>query len=143
MLEDGAFGDCEDIMVGYDIGCGFSTTASRSPRLSGLIKKHNLRFCVNGFHGHAHVRRCQLRWHVLYQTGVGLEDLETCERLFSDSNRLARSSRQMSRFHRRQALVHYITRWNNDKFLGLGSFPLSPPSSMSRSLRNRSLLPSQ
>ncbi|KAH8108317.1 hypothetical protein DFH11DRAFT_1517134 [Phellopilus nigrolimitatus] len=112
----------EDIMCGYDIGCGFSTTASKSAKLGKFLKEKRCRFCVNAFHGHAHCRPCQLRWHPLYTEGAGLEDFEGCERIFSESNKVAACTRHASVFHRRQAIIRHFTRWNADKYAELSHF---------------------
>lgn len=93
--------------VGYDIGCGFSTTLWNSP----LGPKALLRnFCclVGAFHGHAHNRLCQLRFLASYILGMGLEDLEGCERVFSKSNAMAGSVRYSSVFHRVQTIRTYF-----------------------------------
>ncbi|KAK7022491.1 hypothetical protein R3P38DRAFT_2532722 [Favolaschia claudopus] len=100
-----AFG--EDLGIGYDIGCGFRITISQSP-LGEKAKKLNLKTLVGAFHGHAHNRLCQLKNLATYVPGMGLEDLEGCERFFSKSNALARSVRYASVFHRRQAISTYL-----------------------------------
>ena len=110
------------MLIGYDIGCGFSVTANNSPTIGPEIQRANLSFCVNAFHGHAHHRRCQLRWHPLYITGVGLEDFETCERVFSESNKIAACTRLASTFHRRQAILRHFRRWNAEKYAGLSEW---------------------
>lgn len=96
-----------DLGMGYDIGCGFSTTINDSP-LGELAKELNFKTLVGAFHGHAHNRLCQLRHLVTYTIGLGLEDLEGCERFFSRSNGLSRSIRYASIFHRRQAIATYL-----------------------------------
>ncbi|KAF8158710.1 hypothetical protein K438DRAFT_1910030 [Mycena galopus ATCC 62051] len=85
-----AFG--KDIGFGYDIGCGHAKTLKNSP-LGPKAKEHNFRMLVGAFHGHAHNRRCQLKYLATYVEGMGIEDLEGCERLFSKSNGLSRSVR--------------------------------------------------
>ncbi|KAJ7853826.1 hypothetical protein B0H14DRAFT_3450014 [Mycena olivaceomarginata] len=100
-----AFGP--DLGVGYDIGCGFSSTVRDSP-LGPLAEAMNLKMLVGAFHGHAHNRSCQLKHLATYVLGLGLEDLETCERFFSKSNGLARAVRYASVFHRCQAIVTYL-----------------------------------
>ncbi|KAF8580082.1 hypothetical protein K439DRAFT_1620080 [Ramaria rubella] len=75
-----------DLMCGYDIGCGFSTTANNSKLLGDKIRQNHVCFCCGSFHGHAHCRLCQLDWHPLYIHGSGLEEYEGCEHAFSDSN---------------------------------------------------------
>lgn len=111
------FGD--NILVGYDIGCGFSTTAKRSPKLGPKITAKGCALCVNAFHSHAHCRTCQLDWHPLYTEGTGIEDFEGCERIFSESNRLAATTRHATPFHRRQFILRFAKRWNDDKFAEL------------------------
>ncbi|KAI5996402.1 hypothetical protein EDD15DRAFT_2387357 [Pisolithus albus] len=81
-----AFGD--SLAGSYDIGCKFGTTLSCStvgPRAQ-VLKYTSL---VPAFHGYTHRRLCQLRFLARYVDGMGLEDLEGCERMFSKTNGLA------------------------------------------------------
>ena len=92
---------------GYDVGCKFATTLSRSP-LGPLARKLNYSSLVGAFHGHGHQRKCQLDNLATYVEGMGLEDLEGCERFFSKSNALAASLRYASIFHRKQKIVEFM-----------------------------------
>ncbi|KAG6835989.1 hypothetical protein H0H93_012471 [Arthromyces matolae] len=92
---------------GYDIGCKFKTTLDQSP-LGPLARKKLYKALVGSFHGHAHNRLCQLSHLARYVEGLGLEDLEGCERFFSKSNALAASTRYASAFHRKQKINEYI-----------------------------------
>lgn len=112
----------EDLLIGYDIGCGFSDTANNSKKVGPKIRESRCRFIVGAFHGHAHCRQCQLKWHPLYVSGSGLEDFEGCERIFSDSNRVAACTRNASRFHRRQAILQHFDRWNSDKYAEISEY---------------------
>jgi hypothetical protein len=105
-----------NLQIGYDIGCKFSSSASRSGLIGDLVKSRNTRFCVGSFHGHAHERGCQLRWHPLYIDGTGLEDFEMLEQVFSQSNAVARCTRHTSRFHRQQLINLYFEAWNAEKY---------------------------
>lgn len=117
-----AFGP--DLGVGYDIGCGFSSTVRDSP-LGPLAEAMNLKMLVGAFHGHAHNRSCQLKHLATYVLGLGLEDLETCERFFSKSNGLARAVRYASVFHRRQAIVTYLAHMDTfETYANLSMFPI-------------------
>lgn len=58
----------------------------------------------------------------MYIPGIGLEDFETCERLFSISNGLARGTRHASPFHRYQAIEEFFRFWDEDKYANLGKF---------------------
>ncbi|KAI6017609.1 hypothetical protein BKA83DRAFT_4058793 [Pisolithus microcarpus] len=106
-----AFGD--GLGGGYDIGCRFQTTLARST-LGSQARVLNHTCLVGAFHGHAHRRLCQLSHLTLYVEGLGLEDLETCERTFSKSNALASTVRYATAFHRQQAINAYFE--HNDHF---------------------------
>ncbi|KIK17789.1 hypothetical protein PISMIDRAFT_52478, partial [Pisolithus microcarpus 441] len=106
-----AFGD--GLGGGYDIGCRFQTTIARST-LGPQAQVLNHTCLVGAFHGHAHRRLCQLSHLALYVEGLGLEDLETCERTFSKSNALASTVRYATAFHRQQAINTYFE--HNDHF---------------------------
>ncbi|KAF6742011.1 hypothetical protein DFP72DRAFT_994703 [Ephemerocybe angulata] len=95
------------IGCGYDIGCKFSSTIANSA-LASKAKALEFTSLVGAFHGHAHNRLCQLSNLATYVTGLGLEDLEGCERMFSKSNNLAASLRHTSRFHRTQKIDQYF-----------------------------------
>jgi len=62
---------------------------------------------------HAHRRLCQLRHLATYIKGLGLEDLEGCERAFSKSNSLAAPLWYASVFHRIQSIAAYFKHNNN------------------------------
>ncbi|KAF6742282.1 hypothetical protein DFP72DRAFT_830692 [Ephemerocybe angulata] len=96
-----------DIGCGYDIGCKFASTITHS-KLAAKAKEKNFTSLVGAFHGHAHNRLCQLSNLALYVEGMGLEDLEGCERMFSKSNQLAPSLRYASGFHREQKIEQYF-----------------------------------
>lgn len=119
------FGTC--LLIGYDIGCGFSTTANRSSLVGPKARINNLRFCIGSFHGHAHCRSCQLDWHPNYICGTGLEDFEGNERIYSESNALAGCTRHASAFHRQQAIIRHFERWNLDKYADLSEFHFCYP----------------
>ena len=110
------------IKFGYDIGCSFSVTANSSDLLQPLLKRTGSTFCVGSFHGHAHCRLCQIDWHPLYIEGVGLEDFESCERVFSRSNYVAITTRHASVFHRHQSITRHFDVANDDRFRDLGVY---------------------
>ena len=83
-----AFG--EDIGSGFNIGCKFKTTLNNSP-LGPCACQLRHTCLVGAFHGHAHNCLCQLSLLATYVKGLGLEDLEGCERAFLMSNALAAS----------------------------------------------------
>jgi hypothetical protein len=56
---------------------------------------------------------CQLRFLTTYVRGLGLEDLEGCERFFSKSNALSCSTRYASVFHCWQSIATYMAHVDN------------------------------
>ena len=97
----------ENLGGGYNIGCQFkSTLASSSIGPTAQALQHTC--LVGAFHGHAHSRFCQLSHPTTYVEGLGIEDLETCERIFSRSNALASATRYANVFHRQQAISTYF-----------------------------------
>ncbi|KAJ7175601.1 hypothetical protein C8R46DRAFT_1160846 [Mycena filopes] len=115
------------IAGGFDVGCGLATTLWNSPLGSRALLQN---FCcmVGAFHGHAHNRLCQLKFLATYIKGLGLEDLEGCERFFSRSNANAGSVRYASAFHRLQALTTYFAYFDShETYANLSKFYLSTP----------------
>ncbi|KAG1864923.1 hypothetical protein DFJ58DRAFT_714764 [Suillus subalutaceus] len=92
---------------GYDIGCQFKTTLDQSS-LGPLARSLQHTCLVSAFYGHAHRCLCQLFSLTTYIKGLGLEDLETCERTFSKSNSLASTLCYASVFHWQQAIDSYF-----------------------------------
>ncbi|KAI0367348.1 hypothetical protein BV20DRAFT_1037720 [Pilatotrama ljubarskyi] len=87
------------LLIGYDIGCTFNETISRSSVGPDFAASRS-RFCVNAFHGYSHAYNCQVRYHPNIIKGAGLEDLETLEQVFGDSNELAPITRYCSPYRR-------------------------------------------
>ncbi|KAF8582264.1 hypothetical protein K439DRAFT_1511399 [Ramaria rubella] len=65
-----ALGD--NIGEGYDIGCAFTSTVNSSILLGDKVCQRHLHMIVPAFHGHTHNHSCQLSWHPLYITRVGV-----------------------------------------------------------------------
>ncbi|KAG1749265.1 hypothetical protein EDB19DRAFT_2022684 [Suillus lakei] len=104
--------------IGTDIGCSLVKTVAASS-IHAKAADHRLLLAVNAFHGHAHNHKCQLQHHPLYLGGFGLEDLETCERIFAGSNAAASLIRHASHFHYVQYLDFHFDQWDADKYLEL------------------------
>jgi Kyakuja-Dileera-Zisupton transposase len=75
--------------------------------------------CVNAFHGYSHNYACQTKNHPNIIKGMGIEDLETLERVFSSSNQLAAIIRYATAFHRQVFLDMFFTQWDEDKYQSL------------------------
>lgn len=111
------FGD--RLLLGYDIGCSFKETVKRSS-LSEQFEAQKCRCCTNAFHGTAHNYACQTENHPNIIEGMGLEDLETLERVFSASNSLASTTRYASAYRRRVAIDLFFQQWNDEKYTNTG-----------------------
>ncbi|THU85589.1 hypothetical protein K435DRAFT_822380 [Dendrothele bispora CBS 962.96] len=114
MIESGelqgsrSFGD--QWILGYDIGCRF---------IRPKFQEKKCRTCVNAFHGYTHNIICQQHNHPLSIPGMGLEDLETLERVFSSSNQLASITRYMNAYRRRVFIDVYFRQWDREKYQNL------------------------
>jgi hypothetical protein len=112
-----------EVAIGYDIGCRYGKMVKMLPSLSSLAASNNFVSLVGAFHGHAHNRRCQLSHLSIYVRGMGLEDLEGCEKYFSKSNALASTTRYATAFHRQQAISTYMKHTDTaDAYQGLCEF---------------------
>ena len=89
----------DDQGLGFNIRYSYKETVAASNLLGWKAEQQRLQIIVNAFHGWAHNRLCQLKYPPLYRKGLGLEDLETLERVFSSSNTIARTIRHATRFH--------------------------------------------
>ncbi|THG92889.1 hypothetical protein EW026_g8177, partial [Hermanssonia centrifuga] len=109
-----------DTCGGYDIGCSFNTTLANSS-LGPDFKRLQSTMCVNAFHGYSHNFACQTVFHPSRIIGMGLEDLETMERIFSSSNQLAAVTCHASAYRRRNFIDLFFKQWDDDKYLNLGT----------------------
>ncbi|KAJ7658899.1 hypothetical protein B0H14DRAFT_2659268 [Mycena olivaceomarginata] len=107
---------------GYDIGCGFGKTINKSP-LGKKAQTNSFRCLVGSFHATPIIASAQLSFLATYVPGMGLEDLEGCERFFSKSNALARSTQYASIFHQRQTITAYLAHTDvYDTYANLSTF---------------------
>ncbi|KAJ3530902.1 hypothetical protein NM688_g7648 [Phlebia brevispora] len=108
----------------FDIGCAFSSTIKRTSLGPKFQEKEGF-LCVNAFHGYSHNYQCQLKFHPSVIEGMGLEDLETMERIFSSTNRLASVTRYMWSYRWRLFIETYLEQWDDEKYANLGVFLLN------------------
>ena len=129
------------IRLGYEIVCLFSTTLMKS-MVGVSAQHHGLHMVVPAFHGHAYNQTCQLSFHILMSPGFSLEDLETCEHVFSGSNAMAQLTHHATPFHFWQFIDMHFQQWDKDKHANLGkcflmqSLPLTVDISMGEYLLN-------
>lgn len=113
------FNSEQPVLFGYDIGCSFKETIKKS-LLGPLFEQWQWCCCTNAFHGTAHNYACQIENHPNVIEGIGLEDLETLERVFSASNHVASITCYASRFHRRVFIDLFFQQWNAEKYMNTG-----------------------
>ncbi|RDX46383.1 hypothetical protein OH76DRAFT_1356170 [Lentinus brumalis] len=106
-------------MHGYDIGCEFLATVNNSS-IGEAFRDSGSCFCVNAFHGYSHSYTCQVKFHPLRIVGMGLEDLETMERIFSASNQLASITRYASPYRCRVLIAMFFEHWDSEKYSNIG-----------------------
>ncbi|KAJ3729926.1 hypothetical protein C8R42DRAFT_693640 [Lentinula raphanica] len=94
----------------------FAGTIDRSS-LGPEFNAKECRTCVNAFHGYSHNAACQQANHPNNIVGMGLEDLETLEQIFSLSNQLASVTRYMSPYRRRQFIDLFFQQWDPLKII--------------------------
>ncbi|KAI9068752.1 hypothetical protein FKP32DRAFT_1671949 [Trametes sanguinea] len=87
---------CTHLMIGYDIGCDFLKTVNGSSL------------------------RLKVAFHPNNITGMGLEDLEGLERIFSSSNQLAPIIHYVSHYRRTSLINLFFHQWDDEKYAHLG-----------------------
>lgn len=111
-------------MIAYNIGCVTETTVSRSS-LGPLLREKRAKFCVPAFHAYTHNHICQIRYHLNNIDGMGIEDVESLERVFGGSNQLAPIVWYSSAYRRRLFIETYFKQWDEDKDINVGTFLLN------------------
>ncbi|PIL29500.1 hypothetical protein GSI_08308 [Ganoderma sinense ZZ0214-1] len=108
-------------LIGYDIGCAFGDTVLHTS-LKSAFEASGSRFCVNAFHGYSHSYDCQVQHHPNVIAGIGLEEMETLERIFSASNQLAPVIRYASTYRRLSFIHAFFRHWDSEKYANIGLF---------------------
>ncbi|KAH9913734.1 uncharacterized protein B0H18DRAFT_1108583 [Fomitopsis serialis] len=90
----------EKILCGYDIGCTFE----------GTVRRSSLGVVVRVAKNHPNVI-----------PKMGIEDLETLERVFSASNNLAPITRYASAYRRRLFIEEFFRQWDKGKYTNLST----------------------
>ncbi|KAI1782756.1 hypothetical protein LXA43DRAFT_904908 [Ganoderma leucocontextum] len=108
-------------LIGYDIGCAFGDTVLHTT-LKAAFEASGSRFCVNAFHGYSHSYDCQVQHHPNVIDGMGLEEMETLERIFSASNQLAPITRYASPYRRISFIHAFFRQWDDEKYANIGLF---------------------
>jgi hypothetical protein len=114
----------DNLLIGYDIGCAFQTTI-RTSSLGPSFATSNSRCVVNAYHGYSHNYACQCKNHPNVIEGMGLEDLETMEHIFSASNEVAGVTRYATAFWRRLFIDMHFQQWDDEKYRNLATMILN------------------
>ena len=108
-------------LIGYDIGCAFGDTVLYT-MLKGVFKASGSHFYMNAFHGYSHSYDCQVQHHLNVIDGIGLEEMETLERIFSASNQLAPITRYSSAYCRISFIHTFFRQWDSEKYTNISLF---------------------
>ncbi|TFY51826.1 hypothetical protein EVJ58_g10360 [Rhodofomes roseus] len=109
------------ILQAYDIGCSFGSIIANS-RLGPQFERRRCRSCVNAFHGYTHNYACQCNNHPNVIEGMGLQDMETLERIFSASNHLASVTCYATPYRRRLLIDEFFSQWDDEKYANLSQY---------------------
>ncbi|KAJ7108897.1 hypothetical protein C8R43DRAFT_1139824 [Mycena crocata] len=114
--------------VSYDIACQWHVNigvrmnhyANDVLTIDGVGKY--MTFLIPKFHLPAHIEECNLLYSFNLTRDVGQTDGEAPERGWSNTNPLARSTREMGPGSRRDTLDDHFNDWNHKKIIALGYF---------------------
>ncbi|KAJ7130004.1 hypothetical protein C8R43DRAFT_896294, partial [Mycena crocata] len=113
--------------VSYDIACqwhiniGVRMAEYANDTISIDGKGKFMTFLVPKFHLPAHIEACNLNYSFNLTRFVGQTDGEAPERGWSDTNALARSTKESGPGFRRDTLNSHFNDWNHKKIIGLGT----------------------
>lgn len=113
-----------NLALGYDIGCAFEKTIGTSS-LGPSFTSSLSRCLVNAYHGYTHNYACQCKNHPNVVEGVGLEDFETMERVFSSSNEVAGVTRNATGYRRQVFIDMHFQQWDEEKYRNLATMLLN------------------
>lgn len=126
------------IMISYDIVCQWKIhLVARSAQLPEHLRQDSsdlpplaerLKYGIPVWHAGAHEDKCQVANSLRYQPGAGHTDGEGIERGWSRVNPHASSTKEMGAGARQDALDDVFAHHNFERNVGLGVFPLYPPS---------------
>jgi hypothetical protein len=110
----------DKLLFGSDIACSLQKTISGSS-LGETFKQKNYRCYVNAMHGYTHNWACQRDNHPIIIKGLGLEDLETLERIFSASNVVAAITRYATPYCHCVFIDMFFKQWDEEKYSNLAT----------------------
>ena len=111
----------DNLLFGSDIGCSLKKTITSSS-LGPKFKVKNCKCCINAVHGYTHNWVCQKENHPNVIKGLGLEDLETLECIFSASNSVTTVTCYLTAYHHRVFIDLFLWQWDEEKYVNLGNF---------------------
>lgn len=116
------------VVISYDIGCqwlkNFPKRMSQYPELMQLPSDTELEIGIPSWHVNGHGSYCQNNYSLSYLPGVGRTCGEDIEIIWSHTNSLAPSVREMGPASRRETLNNHWNGWNFRKIVGFRkSFP--------------------
>jgi hypothetical protein len=108
----------DNFTIMYDIICLRRKAIEK--QFPSLLNK-NPKYAVSVFHAYANSMSCQVKYHPRYIAGIGYENGEGCERLWSYLNGFASMIRSMSAANRQLVFTDAVDHFIESKMAGLAS----------------------
>ena len=133
----------EAALISYDVICQWSVHIMERVTGSNYLKKPDnleLRLAIGLFLIHGHQDACLPRYLPSFIEGARQIDGETIEALWAPLNEISRSTRGMSRLHRKEVIDDHMNDSNWKKLVNVGKFPSTLTSFLRWILHQQSLL---
>ncbi|KAJ6513461.1 hypothetical protein C8R45DRAFT_813279 [Mycena sanguinolenta] len=113
-------------LLSYDIMCQWykrlaGRLAELPPVLRFQLAQYFVKFVIPKLHILGHLRKCQENFSLLYTLGAAQADMEGIERIWSSSELMGVSTREMGPGSRQDTLDDFWHYWNWNKVVGLGT----------------------
>jgi hypothetical protein len=116
-------GGIKTVIVLYDIMCQYWIHLQKRVRASPYLSMDNdirMHKGIGLFHVHGHKDACMPMFAPNYIPGAGRVDGEILETLWAPLNKVASSTRAMTRAHRQETLDDHMNDSNWKKLIGMG-----------------------
>ena len=127
---EGVMRQCEGIdrvLIAYDVACQFCVNLKeRMEQEFPDLSLDAIEFAIGKMHVQGHVEKCHWVYNLHWLNNVGRMDGEAAERLWSELNRAAGSTKHMTPGHREDKLDDILQFWNEYKLYKLGGQEFLP-----------------
>ena len=113
----------QGLLVIYDIACQWSTHLKKrvsNSRFLSIPNFHEFLVGIGKFHLGGHVQECFPKYSLNFILGADQIDREILETLWAQIGKVARITRQMTKFHQQEVLDDNMLDSNWKKWVGIG-----------------------